>query len=328
MPTISVVMPTYNRRESLLEVISPLLADEATLELIVVVDGARDGSLELLQEVSSRERRLKPIFVENGGTPRAKQIGVDHAVGDLILLVDDDVVAAPELVTGHRRHHAEREGIVVVGYMPVARSQGVRRHAATELYARTYERSCERYERDPTEILRALWGGNVSISRVDCLRVPTYIEGFSDRARYHEDREWGIRCMKAGLIGVFDRSLLAQHLHTKTLEASLRDARSEGAGRASLHQLHADVLGPLDTGAFERNLPGVARWLVRGSTRPKVHTALLRIAVPAARFAALLRLSGIEKRLTQLLRRIEIQWGALETKVATSNHCATSTRTS
>jgi glycosyltransferase involved in cell wall biosynthesis len=318
MPTVSVVIPTFNRREGLRQVISPLLADEATREVIVVVDGSRDGSLSLLQELATQDSRLNPIFIENVGTSRAKQIGVEHASGDVILLLDDDVVAARGLVTGHRRHHAERDGIVVVGYMPLSLDEGERGDVVGALYARTYERACKRYERDDTEVLRSLWGGNVSIRRVECARVPLHVDGFTDAARYHEDREWGIRCAKSGLSGVFDRSLLAQHLHRKSLDASLRDARNEGAGRASLHALHADVLGPLEWHDFEANLPLVARWLLRRSKRPLVHAALLRIGVSAARLAAYLRLPAIEKPLVQFLRRIEIQQGAVETLGARS----------
>jgi glycosyltransferase involved in cell wall biosynthesis len=311
MPTISVVVPTYNRRDNLEAVVRPLLEDPATTELVVVVDGCNDGSIEHLEGIAQAEPRLKPLFVENGGAARAQQAGVEAAAGDVVLIIDDDVIAAPGLVTGHARHHAARQGIVVLGYMPTRvparREPG---GPATALYARAYEQSCERYEHDPQEILRSLWGGNLSLRRRDCLRVPLETHAF--RERYHYDREWGLRCLKAGLDGVFDRALLAEHRHRRPLAAALRDARNEGRGRVRLHQLHGDILGPLDTLAFERNLPPPARWLVRAARYPWVYPVLLALLTSLAKLARRLRLSTFELRAVQLLRRMEINAGALE----------------
>jgi glycosyltransferase involved in cell wall biosynthesis len=311
MPTVSVVVPTYNRRDNLEAVVHPLLDDPATTEVVVVVDGCNDGSIEHLEGIARLEPRLKPLFVDNGGAARARQTGVEAAVGDVVLIIDDDVIAAPGLVTGHARHHAERQGIVVVGYMPTRMSarEEPGEHASA-LYARAYERSCERYEHDPREILRSLWGGNVSLRRRDCLRVPQENPRF--REYYHDDREWGLRCLKAGLVGVFDRSLLAEHRYRRPLAAALRDARSEGRGRVRLHQLHGDILGPLDRAAFERNLPPPARWLVRAARYPRFYRVLLALLTRLANLAGRLRLPTFELRTVQLLRRMEINAGALE----------------
>ncbi|MDQ4142512.1 MAG: glycosyltransferase, partial [Actinomycetota bacterium] len=103
LPTVSVVVPTYNRRENLPRVLEPLLADPATTELVVVVDGSRDGSFELVEERAATEPRLKPVFIENQGVARAHQTGVERASGEVVLLLADDVIAAPGLVMGHAR---------------------------------------------------------------------------------------------------------------------------------------------------------------------------------------------------------------------------------
>jgi glycosyltransferase involved in cell wall biosynthesis len=310
-PTVSVVVPTYNRRDNLEAVVRPLLGDPATTEVVVVVDGSRDGSLELLQEMARMEPRVKPVFIENAGSARAQQVGVEAASGEVVLVVADDVVAARGLVTGHARHHETRRDVVVVGYMPTpVPKPGARDRLATELYARAYESSCARYEADPGQILRALWAGNVSVRREHCLRVPLDVPEFS--ARYHEDRDWGLRCLKAGLVGVFDRSLLAEHRHHRPLAALLRDAHNEGKGRVQIHELHADVLGQLDRAGFEANLPRPARLLLRVSRRPALHGLLLALLTFVGTVAAIWRLQTVELRVLQLLRRMEIQAGALE----------------
>ncbi len=308
---MSAIVPTYMRRDNLRAVVEPLLADPATTEVIVVVDGARDGSIELLTAWATTEPRLRPLFIDNRGPAGAQQAGVEHATGDVVLLLADDVIAGPGMVAGHARHHEAERGLVVVGYMPIAAPDGSRRPGdfATELYAVEYERVCERYERDPGAVLANLWGGNVSLRRADCLRVPVYTPSFPEH--YHEDQDFGIRCAKAGLRGRFDRGLLARHAHTRTPEQFLRDARKEGAGKVAIHREHADLLGPFDASTLEAGLPAPARWAVRLGRRPRARDLEIAALRRTTSAAGRMRLYPVELRAAQLARRIEIQAGAL-----------------
>ena len=311
LPSVTAVVATYNRKSNLPLVLAALLDDPATSEIVVVVDGCRDGSYELLEGLAAREPRLKPVFIENRGPNGAHQAGVEVASGEVVLLLADDVIACQNLVTGHARQHARRAGLVVVGYMPtllppVRRAGGF----ATYLYAEEYERCCVGYERDPSTILRNLWGGNVSLRRRDCALVPIYTESFKER--YHEDQEWGIRCLKAGLTGVFDRSLRAKHLHSRPLDAFLADCRREGAGRVLLYTLHADLLGPLDRDAFAADLPVPAQWMVQGCRGSRVHAAVAPVLHAFIRLAGVTQQYGLEESAARLARRIEQQSGALE----------------
>ncbi len=89
----------------------------------MVVDGCDDGSIELVEELRRDDERLV-ARCENGGASAARQAGVEAASGEVVVLLDDDVVAEPGLVTGHARAHADRDGVVVVGYAPVAAPGG------------------------------------------------------------------------------------------------------------------------------------------------------------------------------------------------------------
>jgi hypothetical protein len=310
LPSVSVIVATYNRRENLPMVVESLLADPATTELLIVVDGCRDGSLELLEDRALSEPRLKPLFIENRGLAGAQQVGVEHAAGEVVLLLDDDVIATPGLVTGHARRHTQEDGLVVVGYMPI-RDCEARGHnrSASYLYSREYDRACEAYERAPDQVLRALWGGNVSLRRSDCLRLSVVNDAFGEQ--YHMDWEFGLRCFKAGLQGVFSRALLAEHAHVRSFDGVLRDARNQGAGKVVVHRLHGDVVGSLDPSLFEASLPAPARWTVRLSRRPVARWLVVALLVALAHLAARLRIFPIELRTMQLLRRIEMQRGAL-----------------
>jgi GT2 family glycosyltransferase len=309
-PTVSVVMPTYNRRALLPRVIEPLLSDGGASEVVVVVDGCVDGSLEWLRSRAERDGRLRPLFISNRGENGARLAGIEAARGEVVLMLDDDVAAAPGLVCGHARRHAAGRGLVVVGYMPppvdASRRPG---DFTTRLYAREYEAVCEGYERSPESVLLRLWAGNMSMRREDCLGVMG--AGAAPALDYHADRELGLRCLKAGLRGEFDRSLRAEHLHTRTLDGFARDARAQGAGAAALHSLHGDVLGPLPRDAFDRDLPSpVGAWM-RLCRRPRAAAGTSAVLRATARAAGRARAFPVEEVAGRLLRRVEQQRGAL-----------------
>ena len=126
-----------------------------------MVDGSRDGSFEYLQQVAEREPRLKPILHrESVGQTLAQQAGVEAAIGEVIVLVDDDVVAHEGLVTGHARHHAEVRNLVVLGYMPTRIPPHARGSVfAVRLYAEEYERASQVWAEASDSVLRGLWMG-------------------------------------------------------------------------------------------------------------------------------------------------------------------------
>jgi GT2 family glycosyltransferase len=313
LPTVSVVMPTYNRRELLPRVVEPLLADPGAGEVVVVVDGSRDGSYEWLAERADGDPRLRPLWIENRGEAGARRAGIDAAVGEVVLLLDDDVQAQPGLATGHARRHDGRAGLVVVGYMPPPLT-GERRPGdfTTRLYAREYESVCAEYERAPERILRGLWAGNMSLRREDCARVMPPAPPPAPALAYHADRELGLRCLKAGLRAEFDRSLRATHLHTRTLDGFARDARAQGAGAAVVHALHEDVLGPLPAGAFDHGLPSPAAAWLRACRRPRLAGATAGALRAAAHAGGRMRAFRAEEAAGRLLRRVEQQRGALD----------------
>lgn len=291
------------------QVLRPLLDDPAAIQVVVVVDGSRDGSIELLDGIAESDPRLEPMFVEHRGKPAACEAALARALGEVVLLLDDDVMALPGLVSGHARHHARAKGLVVMGYMPVALP--ARRRAGdspTFLYAAEYEAHCAQLERHPDRVLSGLWGGNISLRRDDYTTVGPSSPRFPDL--YHEDQDLGLRCLRAGLTGVFDRSLAARHLHHRTIEAFLRDCRSHGAGRWLVHELHGDLLGRLDPTIFEEGLPRPARWLVRACRHPRVAAAATSLCTGTARAGGALEVFGVEMAAIRLARRFQQQVGA------------------
>jgi glycosyltransferase involved in cell wall biosynthesis len=240
-PRVSVVAPTYKRRAALPGFIEPLLAERELYELVIAVDGSNDGSVEYLRERARTDPRLKILDLPNRGAGGARQAGVEAATGDVVLLMDDDVIAEPGLVAGHRRHHLDGARRLVLGYMPNDwQSLPPGRRGIALIYRRAYEAHVERFASDPDFVLHGLWGGNLSMPRREFLEVG--IEKLAVK-RGQDDREFGIRCFKAGIEGRFDRSLRGRHLYDRPFDAFRRDCRIQGESRILVHEAHADLLG-------------------------------------------------------------------------------------
>lgn len=93
---VSIIIPTYNRREELKELLYSLKQQdfEAGFEIIVVDDGSTDGTQELLEAIS-KEWDGKFFFLQqkNMGPGAARNLGIKHAQGDILVFVDSDCIA-------------------------------------------------------------------------------------------------------------------------------------------------------------------------------------------------------------------------------------------
>jgi glycosyltransferase involved in cell wall biosynthesis len=293
VPLVSVVVPTFNRRGQLATVIDALLADAATAELIVVVDGSTDGSLEWLRDRAARDPRLRPLWTPNRGELAARELGLASARHPVVLFVDDDVVAGPGLVSGHAAHHATHPALAVLGPMPVPERVLAGGGVPARLYATWYEQQVDAYKRQPEEILRSLWAGNLSLPRDAARRVGLANPAFD--ARYNGDREFGLRLLRAGLEGRFDPALRAEHLYERSRARFLSDAEATGEGTWLVHELHGDLLGPFPMDDFAEYLSGSMAAAVRLSLRPRGRP-LVTVASKLAAVAGALGLSAVEER--------------------------------
>ena len=88
MPAISAVLPTYNRLAALQTNFRSLREQTGLAEIVVVVDGSTDGTLEWLRELD--DGRIKLLYQHQQGSPAARNAGVAAAQGEWILMTEDD----------------------------------------------------------------------------------------------------------------------------------------------------------------------------------------------------------------------------------------------
>ncbi|SVB83840.1 uncharacterized protein METZ01_LOCUS236694, partial [marine metagenome] len=85
---ISVIIPTYNRRNTLPRAVESVLNQiYKPIEIIVVDDGSTDGAKEMCSEMYPLVRY---IYQANSGVSSARNTGIKSASGDWIALLDSD----------------------------------------------------------------------------------------------------------------------------------------------------------------------------------------------------------------------------------------------
>lgn len=106
---ISIVIPTYNRKEILRECLHALFEQDfnkSDFEIIVVDDGSSDGTLNFLKRIQ-KASPVKFLFFsqKNSGQGVARNTAIKEASGQIILLLGDDIIATPQLLMEHNRMH-------------------------------------------------------------------------------------------------------------------------------------------------------------------------------------------------------------------------------
>ncbi len=100
---ISIIVPVYNEQEVLSESYRAMSGAAAALpyeyELIYIDDGSMDGTLPLLRELASGDKRVRVIsFSRNFGHQLAVTAGMDAAKGDALIIIDVDLQDPPEVM--------------------------------------------------------------------------------------------------------------------------------------------------------------------------------------------------------------------------------------
>ncbi len=120
---LSIVTPCYNEAENVAELHRRLEAVAAQVdgevEFVFVDDGSRDATLERLRNIAATDNRARVVALSrNFGHQAALSAGIDHAVGDAVVVMDADLQHPPEMIlsflekwrAGYDLVYAYREG--------------------------------------------------------------------------------------------------------------------------------------------------------------------------------------------------------------------------
>ncbi|HLI95984.1 MAG TPA: glycosyltransferase [Candidatus Baltobacteraceae bacterium] len=237
MLELSVVIPTYNRLDTLQHVI-PSLLEQSTprdaYELLICDSNSNDGTAEYLAQVSAEHPNVRHLPGAYTGRAMARNAGIAHAQGEVVLFNDSDIIADPGLLEAHLAHHRAEQQIAVVGWEVQVNS------IADYEYKR--ERPDERGSLHPATRKRLSWlyflTGNASVRREDLLRVGSFDENFTGYG--HEDLELGYRLQKAGLRILYEPRAVNYHCQDVPHENQVEKMKLAGRSTVRFYRKHPD----------------------------------------------------------------------------------------
>lgn len=232
-PFVSVVAPTFNRRESLLRLLAGLArqtypADQ--FEVVVVDDGSTDGTAGRLRTLTL-PYRLTVLTQSNQGPAVARNLGVERARGALIVFLDDDVAPSPGVLAEHVASHHGRSDLVVMGPMlpPGDWPRPAWIRWEEEHLVQQY-RAMEAGDYAPTP--RQFFSGNASLFRERFLEAG----GFDPEFRRAEDLELAFRLSARGAGFVFNARAEVLHYAARSFESWRRVPYQYGRYEVAMHR--------------------------------------------------------------------------------------------
>lgn len=117
MPKVSVIVPAYNAEKAIERCVRSILNQEyKDLECIVVDDGSKDSTGEILDRIAKEDERLVVIHKENGGVSRARNTAIEAIKGEYVQFLDADDWIPTDSTKLLVRTMEENKADLAVGY--------------------------------------------------------------------------------------------------------------------------------------------------------------------------------------------------------------------
>lgn len=255
LPELSLVVPTFNRRETLAVVLPSLLEQKTRrpYEILLCDSGSTDGTADLV--ASFHDPRLRHLVGENRGRSGARNLGIREARAPLVLFTDADIIADPHLVEEHFRiHEGQAAPCAVVGReVQVDTLQEYERVRGDLGQGRTLHP-------DARKTLSWLYflTGNASVPRAALEAVGRFDENFTGYG--HEDLELGYRLRRHGLQIRYNPRAVNYHWHPVGFEEKCQKMRLAGISTVRFYNKHRDVRIKLLLGMNPLSL--TAHWIL------------------------------------------------------------------
>jgi glycosyltransferase involved in cell wall biosynthesis len=240
---ISVVLPTYNKAVQLkttLRALTQQTVDRSDYEIIVVDNQSRDDTCSLVRAVQQSHRQVHYLFETRQGRSQARNAGISAAQGDIVLLLDDDILVSSDHLERYVALHSEHPQSIIMGYI-------IDCSPISPYFLQTYFRRKQTMGSSTVGAgLRALdyrysRTGNMSVARAALeaaaiVRPDGRREYLDESLIRREDTELGYRLARQGLAFLFARDVVSFHFHPRTWKNVVREVYWSGYSLRALEE--------------------------------------------------------------------------------------------
>jgi peptidoglycan/xylan/chitin deacetylase (PgdA/CDA1 family)/glycosyltransferase involved in cell wall biosynthesis len=257
----SVIVPTYQRRDLVLALVRSLGRQEfdGSFEAIVVVDGSVDATAEAVRKIGTNFP-LTVLEQENRGAAAARNRGASIARGEILLFLDDDMEAHPQLLTEHDRSHKQGAD-VVVGHIPL------HQEAASNILTAAVKGWADDRARRLTSpgaslTIHDILTGQLSLTNKLFHSAGGFDASFTQGGSFgDEDIDFGHRLSQAGYRVVFNPNAISWQNYVVGPRQYLRQWRQTGHADVAFARKHPDQASTIF--ALNESDTRINRWLWR-----------------------------------------------------------------
>jgi len=227
---VSVVIPTYNRKDSLAESVKSVFSQKypkKNYEIVVADDGSNDGTKGRVLELSQNlKRKIRYFAQKNSGPAAARNLGIKKSIGEIICFIDDDCVADKnwlrELIKGYKNKEV---GGVGGNILPSSVNSIIEEYVE---YVGLFDQK--------NFIPDFLATANASYRR----GLLEKIGGFDENLVTGEDRDLGIRSRIEGYALKYAEKAIVHHRHRTTLIGLIKQQYGYGRGTRQLYNKYPE----------------------------------------------------------------------------------------
>ncbi len=241
-PKIAGLLTTYNRAHLLPQVLDGLVRQDLpqeSYEIVVVNDGSLDQTRATLDLHAKGFANFRIIHQDHAGLACARNLAVITARAPVVVFLDDDDVASPNLLSAHlaaHKHYSELN-MAVLGYTRLDE-----KIAAIPLMYHVTEVGCQLFSytrMKPRTALtfREFWGGRSSCKRELLLTHGLFNPAFEFGC---EDIELGWRMHKFGLQVVYEPAATTTMIRALSFDEFCRRSYRQGLSQAKVYDLHRE----------------------------------------------------------------------------------------
>lgn len=229
-PSVSIVIPMYNAERHIKDVLEAIFTQNYSgpIEVIVVNDGSKDKSLEIVKDFQKRGD-LKIIDQPNQGAVAATNNGFKAAKYDIICSVDSDVVLHKDWLGKIMQEFDDPVVGAVQGYYKTPKN--------VSFWSKMMGYDVEaRYDSIPSKYVTQVCTGDTAYRKSAIEKT-----GFFDPAfKYGYDNDMSYRLQKAGYKLVFRQDAICDHYWKADLKNYIKQQYHSAYGRMQLIQKHKE----------------------------------------------------------------------------------------
>jgi len=236
-PPVTVLIPAYNEEAVIVDTVSAALtSDYPNLEILVVDDGSKDRTAEMVRNEFGRDRRVRLLEQSNRGKPSALNHGLSEASGEIIISIDADTIVDPQAIPRLVRHFANPAVGAVAGNVKVMnRNRWITRWQALEYI------TSQNLEKRAFDLLNCIpvVPGAVGAWRTDVLRDHG---GFSGET-VAEDTDLTLTIRREGWKILYDEDAIGHTEVPETIDTLIRQRFRWTFGTLQAVWKHRDTAG-------------------------------------------------------------------------------------